>query len=96
MKITKEQIKDIAIRTAKTALIAFLVALGGALAVIFTTDLNELKVALYHAFITAAMTAGTAVLNILVKLIKNFIDDWKLTANEIEEAFGGIDNVDDN
>ena len=87
MKLSKEQIKDIGIRTLKTAVVAFFTAFVGAITLVMTTDLNELKIALYHALIVAGTAAGTAVLNIVWKLIKNYIDDSLLTEEEINEIF---------
>ena len=88
MKITKEQIKDIAIRTAKTLLVVALTAFVTAWT---STGMTSIEA----AAIAVGSAVGTIVLNIIVKLITNLIDDWKLTADEIEEAFGGIDNADD-
>lgn len=82
MKITKEQLKDIIVRTLKTLLVVALTAFVTAWA---STDMTNIEAAL----IAAGSAAGTLVLNIVIKLITNFIDDWKLTADEIEEAFGG-------
>ena len=93
IKISKAQLKDILIRTGKTALVAALTALGGAIAVIYATDLNELKVSIYHALITAVIAAGTAILNVGVKLGENLLNDGKLTEEEINESFGGVNNV---
>ena len=84
MKLSKEQIKDIGIRTLKTAVVAFFTAFVGAITLVVTTDLNELKIALYHALIVAGTATGTAILNILVKLVSNFIDDFNLTEDEIK------------
>ena len=92
IKISKSQVKDILIRTGKTALVAAVAAFGGAIAVIYATDLDELKVALYHALITAAIAAGTAVLNVFVKLWENLLNDGTLTQDEIESSFGGVIN----
>lgn len=89
MKLSKEQLKDIGIRTLKTAVVAFFTAFVGAITLVISTDLNELKIALYHALIVAGTAAGTAILNILVKLVSNFIDDFNLTEDEINAAFGG-------
>lgn len=82
MKITKAQLKDIGIRTLKTAVVVALAAFVTAWA---STGMTNIEA----AAISAGAAAGTAVLNIVVKLITNLIDDWKLTAEEIEEAFGG-------
>jgi hypothetical protein len=84
MKITKEQLKDIFIRTVKTLLV---VALTAFVTAWVSTDMTNVEAAL----IAAGTTAGTFILNIVIKLVTNFIDDWKLTADEIEEAFGGED-----
>ena len=88
MKITKEQIKDIAIRTAKTLLVVALTAFVTAWT---STGMTSIEA----AAIAAGSAVGTIVLNIIGKLITNLIDDWKLTADEIEDVFGGIDNADD-
>lgn len=93
IKISKAQIKDILIRTGKTALVAALTALGGAIAVICVTDLDELKVSIYHALITAVIAAGTAVLNVGVKLAENLLNDGELTQDEIDNSFGGVNDV---
>lgn len=84
MKITKEQVKDIAVRTLKTLLVVALVA--------FVTALKSSVTSFDAALISAGSAVGTVVLNVLIKLIKNFIDDWKLTAEELDDAFGGIDD----
>ncbi len=90
MKLTKEQVKDIAIRTVKT----FIVVAVGALAVNIEnfygiTDINSLKEIAYAALISAVSAGLTAVLNIAIKLFDNWIDDRELTAEEISEALGG-------
>ena len=92
MKLTKEQLKDIAIRTGKTALVAFVTAFAGAIVLIATTDLNGIKIGLYNALIASGTTAGTAILNVLVKLFTNFLNDGQLTEEEINEAFGDYTN----
>jgi hypothetical protein len=84
MKITKEQVKDIAVRTLKTLLVVALVA--------FVAALKSSVTSFDAALISAGSAVGTVVLNVLIKLIKNFIDDWKLTAEELDDAFGGIDD----
>ena len=88
MKLTKEQLKDIGIRTLKTAAVAAFSAFIGTITLITFTDLDSLKIALYNAALTAGTAAGTAVLNIGIKLFRNWIDDGKLTTEEIDEAFG--------
>ena len=82
MKLTKEQLKDIAIRTLKTAVVVALTAFVTAWA---STGMTNVEA----AAIAAGAAAGTAVLNIIVKLITNIIDDWALTEEEINAAFGG-------
>lgn len=90
-KITKAQLKDILVRTAKTAGVAAVTAFVGALVVITVTDLDAFKVALYNAAVTAGTAAGTSILNIGLCLFKNLINDWTLTSEEIDEAFGGAE-----
>jgi hypothetical protein len=43
------------------------------------------------ALIAAGSAVGTFVLNIVVKLIKNLIDDWRLTPEELNDIFGAGD-----
>lgn len=81
MKITKAQVKDIAVRTLKTLLV---VALTAFVVAFTSSDMTNVEAAL----ISACSAAGTFVLNIIVKLIKNLIDDWKLTADELSDIFG--------
>lgn len=90
-KITKEQLKDIGVRMLKTALEVALATLIGSLTLITFTDVNGLKLAVYNIAITVGAAVLTALLNILLKLLKNIIDDWKLTTEEIDEAFGGAE-----
>ena len=85
MKLSKEQLKDILVRTLKTLVV---VALTAFVTAWVSTDMTNVEAAL----IAAGTAAGTFVLNIAIKLIKNFIDDWKLTAEDVEEAFGGVEN----
>ena len=85
MKITKAQVKDIAVRTLKTLLVVALVAFITALKSSGMTDFEA-------ALISAGSAVGTMVLNVVIKLIKNFIDDWKLTAEELADAFGGMED----
>lgn len=82
MKISKEQFKDIGIRTLKTAFVVALTAFATAVVSSHMTNIEA-------AVISAGAAAGTAILNILVKLVSNFIDDFNLTEDEINEAFGG-------
>lgn len=90
-KITKEQLKDIGIRMAKTALEVALATLTGSLLLSVVTDIDELKLMLYNVGITVGSAVATALINIILKLIRNIIDDWKLTTEEIDEAFGGAE-----
>ena len=85
MKITKEQVKDIAVRTLKTLLVVALTAF-------VTAWVSNGMTGIEASLIAAGSTVGTIVLNIVIKLIKNLIDDWKLTAEELDDAFGGIDD----
>ena len=85
MKITKAQVKDIAVRTLKTLLVVALIAFITALKSSGMTDFEA-------ALISAGSAMGTMVLNALIKIIKNFFDDWKLTAEDLDDAFGGIDD----
>jgi hypothetical protein len=84
MKFTKDQIKDIGIRTLKTAVVVALVAFVTAFTSSNMTDVEA-------ALIAAGSAVGTFVLNIIVKLIKNLIDDWKLTPDELADIFGKDD-----
>lgn len=88
MKITKQQVKDIAIRTVKTLLVVALTAFVTAWT---STGMTSIEA----AAIAAGSAVGTIVLNIIVKLIKNLIDDWHLTSEELEKAFEVIENGDD-
>lgn len=81
MKITKEQLKDIIVRTLKTLLV---VALTAFVTAWVSTDMTNIEAAL----IATGSAVGTFVLNILVKLITNLIDDWKLTPDELIDIFG--------
>ncbi len=92
LKITKSQLKDIGIRTLKTAISAALASLIGTVSVIVITDLNELQVLLYNALLTAAIAAGTAVMNVAINLWNNIKDDGELSEEEINESFGGVNN----
>lgn len=85
--ITKEQMKDIAVRTFKT----FIVAVGASIVVsvenfYVVSSVDGLKQFAYSAALSAVMAGLTAVLNIAIKLFKNWLDDKKLTQEEIDEA----------
>lgn len=84
MKITKEQFKDISIRTLKTVVVVALVAFVTAFTSSNMTDIEA-------ALIAAGSAVGTFILNIVVKLIKNLIDDWRLTPDELIDIFGEDD-----
>lgn len=86
MKITKEQLKDILVRTLKTLLVVALTAFATAWV---STDMTNIEAAL----IAAGSAVGTFILNILVKLITNLIDDWKLTPDELIDIFGEGDEI---
>lgn len=90
-KITKEQLKDIGIRMLKTALEVALATLTGSLLLSVVTDIDELKLMLYNVGITVGSAVATALINIILKLVKNLIDDWKLTTEDIDNAFGGAE-----
>lgn len=92
LKITKSQLKDIGIRTLKTAISAAVASLIGTITAIVITDLNELQVLLYNALLTAAIAAGTAVMNVAINLWNNIKDDGELSEEEIDESFGGVNN----
>ena len=85
MKITKEQLKDVAVRTLKTLLVV-------ALTTFVTAWVSNGMSGVEASLIAAGSAVGTMVLNVVIKLIKNLIDDWKLTSEELEDAFGGIDD----
>lgn len=84
MKLTKEQIKDIGIRTLKTAVV---VALTAFVVAFTSSNMTDIEAAL----IAAGSAVGTFVLNIVVKLITNLIDDWRLTPDELADIFGEDD-----
>lgn len=85
MKLTKEQVKDIAVRTLKTV---FVVALTAFVVAWTSSNMTDIEAAL----ISAGSAAGTFVLNIVVKVIANLIDDWRLTSDELNDIFGGDEN----
>ena len=85
MKITKVQVKDILVRTFKTLLVVALTA--------FVTAWVSSGMTNVEASLIASLSAvGTMVLNVVIKLIKNLIDDWKLTAEDLADAFGGVED----
>lgn len=81
MKLTKEQVKDIVVRTLKTV---FVVALTAFVVAWTSSNMTDIEAAL----IAAGSAAGTFILNIVVKLISNLIDDWRLTPDELANIFG--------
>ena len=81
MKLTKEQVKDILIRTLKTAVV---VALTAFVVAFTSSNMTDVEADL----IAAGSAVGTFILNIVVMLIKNLIDDWKLTPDELVDIFG--------
>lgn len=84
MKLTKEQVKDILIRTLKTAVV---VALTAFVVAFTSSNMTDVEAAL----IAAGSAVGTFILNIVVKLITNLIDDWRLTPDELIDIFGEDD-----
>lgn len=84
MKLTKDQMKDIGIRTLKTAVVVALVAFVTAFTSSNMTDVEA-------ALIAAGSAVGTFILNIVVKLVTNLIDDWRLTPDELIDIFGKDD-----
>ena len=86
MKITKEPLRDILVRTLKTLLVVALTAFATAWV---STDMTNIEAAL----IAAGSAVGTFILNILVKLITNLIDAWKLTPDELIDIFGEGDEI---
>ncbi len=94
MKITKDQAKDILFRTLKTFLAAFIAALIVSADSFFgISDIEGLKEFFYSALVSAVAAGITAILNVVIKLVKNYIDDRNITYDEIKEAFGGVDDV---
>lgn len=92
--ITKEQAKDVAIRTFKT----FIVAVGASLVVsvesfYIVSSVDGLKKFAYTAILSAVMAGLTAILNIGIKLFKNWLNDKKLTQEEIDEALNESEGV---
>lgn len=81
MKLTKEQLKDIGVRTLKTILVVALTAFVVAWTSSNMTDIEA-------ALIATGSAVGTFVLNIVVKLVTNLIDDWRLTPDELIDIFG--------
>ena len=83
--ITKEQLKDIAVRTFKTFIVAASIVVS--VESFYTvSSVDGLKEFAYSAILSAVMAGLTAVLNIAIKLFNNWLDDKKLTQEEIEET----------
>ena len=85
MKLTKDQMKDIGVRTLKTVVVVALVAFVTAFTSSNMTDIEA-------ALIAAGSAVGTFILNIVVKLVTNLIDDWRLTPDELIDIFGEDDD----
>jgi hypothetical protein len=85
MKLTKDQMKDIGVRTLKTVVVVALVAFVTAFTSSNMTDVEA-------ALIAAGSAVGTFILNIVVKLVTNLIDDWRLTPDELIDIFGEDDD----
>ncbi|MBR3592143.1 MAG: hypothetical protein IKL46_04760 [Clostridia bacterium] len=87
--ITKEQAKDIAVRTFKT----FIVAVGASLVVSVesfysVSTIDGIKEFAYTTILSAVMAGLTAALNIAINLFRNWLNDYKITQDEINETFG--------
>ena len=96
MKLTKAQIKDIVIRMLLSA-VEFGIPTFFSTLYIATKTSADIKVALAQAASVAGSVVITACIHIGKNLIKAFINDGKITKEEIEAAFdvdieGGVEN----
>ena len=87
MKLTKEQIKDIAKRFGLTAIEIGIPAFFGTLILCKITNIDDLKVALVQAATVTSSMLITALIHITKNLIKAFINDGKVTKEELESEF---------
>lgn len=86
MKLTKEQIKDIAIRMVLTVIEIGIPAFFSTLYIAKQTNADT-KVALAQAGSVAGSMVITACIHVGKNLIKAFINDGKVTKEELESAF---------
>lgn len=96
MKLTKEQVKDIVVRMVLTVIEIGIPAFFSALYLAKQTNADT-KIALAQAASVAGSMVITACIHIGKNLIKAFINDGKVTKEELESAFdvdveGGEDN----
>jgi hypothetical protein len=97
MKLTKAQVKDIALKVLEVVIVTGIPAFIGAFAVCKFTNIDDFKVMLAHASVVAGSAIVDVLWNIGKRLARNFFNDGKLTKEEIESAFdvdieGGADN----
>lgn len=87
MKLTKSQVKDIAKRLVLTAIEIGIPTFIGTIVLFKITSVDELKIAVVQAASATGAVLLTALIHISKNLVKAFVNDNKITKEEIESAF---------
>jgi hypothetical protein len=87
MKLTKAQVKDIVKRLILTAIEIGIPTFIGTIVLFKITSVDDLKIALVQAASATGAVLLTALIHISKNLVKAFINDGKVTKEELESAF---------
>ena len=90
MKLTKAQVKEIAIKMLLTAIEIGVPTFISTLVIAKITSTDDLKVALIQAASVAGSMVLTATIHVGKNLIKAYFNDWNISEEELQEAFEDV------
>lgn len=89
-KLTKAQVKEIAIKMLLTAIEIGVPTFISTLVIAKITSVDDLKVALIQAASVAGSMVLTATIHVGKNLIKAYFNDWNISEEELQEAFKDV------
>jgi hypothetical protein len=89
-KLTKAQVKEIAIKMLLTAIEIGVPTFISTLVIAKITSVDDLKVALIQAASVAGSMVLTALIHVGKNLIKAYFDDWNISEEELQKAFENV------
>ena len=89
-KLSKKQIKEIAIKMLLTAIEIGVPTFISTLVIAKITSVDDLKVALIQAASVAGSLVLTALIHVGKNLIKAYFNDWNISEEELQKAFEDV------
>lgn len=89
-KLTKAQVKEIAIKMLLTAIEIGVPTFVSTLVIAKITSVDDLKVALIQAASVAGSLVLTALIHVGKNLIKAYFNDWNISEEELQKAFEDV------